>query len=103
MRCRLLIYVQIPAASRASRLLIRECPRSLTSGIAAMRVRIRRVPPSPALEGVDLRPYSFREGRLYELDPPVARVLLSWGYADRHPKPEVSNLPQPARACSKCG
>jgi ribosomal protein S27AE len=67
-----------------------------------MRVRIRRLPPSPILEGVDLRPYTFREGRLYELDPPVAKVLLSWGYAERHPK-ATAEVPAQARTCSKCG
>ena len=68
-----------------------------------MRVRIRRIPPSPVLEGVDLRPYSFREGRLYEVDPPVAKVLLSWGYAERHPRAEAAQLTIPPRSCSKCG
>jgi len=68
-----------------------------------MRVRIRHVPPSLVLEGVDLRPYSFREGRLYEVDPPVAKVLLSWGYAERQPRPQAAQLTVQPRACSKCG
>ena len=67
-----------------------------------MRVRIRRVPPIQQLEGVDLRPYAFREGRLYEVDPPVAQVLLSWGYAERHPKTDISRVTAKPPACSKC-
>jgi hypothetical protein len=41
----------------------------------------------PVLKGIDLREYAFREGWLYEVDATVARVLLSSGYAERHPKP----------------
>jgi ribosomal protein S27AE len=67
-----------------------------------MRVRIRRVPQTQVLEGIDLRPFVFHEGRLYDVDPPVARVLLSWGYAERHPK-VVAPPAAEARACSKCG
>jgi hypothetical protein len=55
------------------------------------------------LEGVDLRPYSFREGRLYEVDPPVAKVLLSWGYAERHPRAQAAQPTIQPRTCSKCG
>ncbi len=68
-----------------------------------MRLRIRRVPPSGVLEGVDLRPFSFREGQLYEVDPPVARVLLAWGYAERHPSAVAMQLAIQPRSCSKCG
>ena len=68
-----------------------------------MRVRIHRVPPSGVLEGVDLRPYVFKPGRLYEVDPMVAKVLLSGGYAESHLKADASDLPEQARACAKCG
>lgn len=48
-----------------------------------MKVRIHRVPPSRFLEGVDLGPERLQPGRLYELDPVIAGVLLVWGYAER--------------------
>jgi hypothetical protein len=63
-----------------------------------MNVRIRRVPPSPMLEGVDLRPYNFEEGHAYDVDPSVAKVLILWDYAELehvHVEPmlrEVSRL-----------
>jgi len=47
-----------------------------------MKVRVLRVPPSRALEGVDLRPYKFQEGHVYDLDPRVAKVLILWKYAE---------------------
>jgi hypothetical protein len=50
-----------------------------------MKVRVVRVPPSRALEGIDLRPYKFQEGGIYDLDPRVARVLILWKYAERIP------------------
>jgi hypothetical protein len=48
-----------------------------------MKVRLLRVPPSRALEGIDLRPYKLREGNVYDLEPQVAKVLLVWKYAER--------------------
>jgi hypothetical protein len=44
---------------------------------------VLRVPPSLALEGIDLRPYKLREGNVYDLEPQVAKVLLVWKYAER--------------------
>ena len=35
------------------------------------------------LEGVDLGRERLQPGRVYELDPLVAEVLLVWGYAER--------------------
>ena len=46
-----------------------------------MRVLLRRVPPSRVLEGVDLRPYAFTKGEVYDLEPRVANVLILWDYA----------------------
>jgi hypothetical protein len=46
-----------------------------------------RVPPSLALEGVDLRPYKLQEGNVYDLEPQVAKVLLVWKYAERVSRP----------------
>jgi len=54
-----------------------------------MKVRIRRLPPSAVLEGVDLRPYKFRVGCEYECEPDVANVLILWDCAD------VAKLPEP--------
>jgi hypothetical protein len=48
-----------------------------------VRVRVLRVPPSLALEGIDLRPYTLREGNVYDLEPQVAKVLIVWKYAER--------------------
>lgn len=48
----------------------------------AMRVRILRVPPSRAVEGIDLRQYRLEDGRVCDLSARVARVLLFWGYAE---------------------
>ena len=48
-----------------------------------MRVRVLRVPPSRELEGIDLRPYQFQEGNVYDLEPRVAKVLIVWKYAKR--------------------
>jgi hypothetical protein len=44
---------------------------------------VLRVPPSLALEGIDLRPYKLREGTVYDLEPQVAKVLIVWKYAER--------------------
>ena len=41
-----------------------------------VKVRVLRVPPSRALEGIDLRPYGLQKGNVYELDPQVAQVLI---------------------------
>ena len=46
-----------------------------------MRVLLRRVPPSRVPEGVDLRPYAFTKGEVYDLEPRVANVLILWDYA----------------------
>jgi hypothetical protein len=35
------------------------------------------------LEGIDLGPYRFETGRVYELERRVADVLLLWNYAER--------------------
>jgi hypothetical protein len=48
-----------------------------------MKVRVLRVPPSRALEGIDLRPYKLQEGSVYDLEPQVAQVLIVWKYAER--------------------
>ena len=48
-----------------------------------MKVRVLRVPPSRALEGIDLRPYKLKEGHVYDLEPEVAKVLLVWKYVER--------------------
>jgi hypothetical protein len=48
-----------------------------------VKVRLLRVPPSRALEGIDLRPYKLREGNVYDLEPQVATVLIVWKYAER--------------------
>jgi len=66
------------------------------------RVRIQRLPPTCALEGIDLRPYRFVTGQTYDLNPDVARVLLLWEYA------VLANGESPdqdghGRVCAKCG
>jgi hypothetical protein len=48
-----------------------------------VKVRVLRVPPSRALEGIDLRPYKLQEGNVYDLEPQVAKVLIVWKYAER--------------------
>jgi len=53
----------------------------------AMKVRVLRVPPSLALEGIDLRPYKLQEGSVYDLEPQVAKVLLVWKYVERVRRP----------------
>jgi hypothetical protein len=52
-----------------------------------MKVRVLKVPPSLALEGIDLRPYKLREGNIYDLEPQVAKVLLVWKYVERVRRP----------------
>ena len=56
----------------------------------AMKVRVLRVPPSLALEGIDLRPYKLQEGSVYDLEPQVAKVLLVWKYVERVRRPRTS-------------
>ena len=56
----------------------------------AMKVRVLRVPPSLALEGIDLRPYKLQEGSVYDLEPQVAKVLLVWKYVERVRRPRSS-------------
>jgi hypothetical protein len=57
-------------------------PGSLELIESTTRVRIRRVPPTRVLEGVDVSAYGFRAGQVYELDTRVANVLLAWDYAE---------------------
>jgi hypothetical protein len=47
-----------------------------------MKVRVLRVPPSRILEGIDLRPYNLRQGGVFDLEAPVAKVLIVWKYAE---------------------
>jgi hypothetical protein len=47
-----------------------------------MKIRVRKVPPSAFLEGFDLRSYNFRDGHVYDVSPPLAKVLMSWEYAE---------------------
>ena len=54
---------------------------------SSMRVLIKRVPPSRSLEGVDLLPYAFKEGHVYDLELRVANVLIAWEYAVLDPPP----------------
>ena len=51
--------------------------------ITEMKTRIRRAPPARILEGVDLGPGRLEPGRVYELEPRVAEILIFWGYAER--------------------
>jgi hypothetical protein len=54
----------------------------------SMKVRVLRVPPSRALEGIDLCPYQLQEGSVYDLEPQVAKVLIVWKYAEPvNPRP----------------
>jgi hypothetical protein len=46
------------------------------------RIRIKKVPPSGSLEGIDLRPYQFLEGQVYGVSARLAEVLIVWGYAE---------------------
>jgi hypothetical protein len=46
-----------------------------------VKVRVLRPPPSRILEGVDLGARPFEQGRVYELEPAVANVLVLWEYA----------------------
>ena len=55
----------------------------LSNPQSPVKVRVLRVPPSRALEGIDLRPYKLREGNVYDLEPQVAQVLIVWKYAER--------------------
>jgi len=54
---------------------------------SSMRVLIKRVPPSRSLEGVDLLPYAFKEGHVYDLELRIANVLIAWEYAILDPLP----------------
>ena len=49
----------------------------------SMKIRILRVPPARTLEGVDLGLYQFEQGRTYDVEPRVAKVLVVWDYAER--------------------
>ena len=59
-----------------------------------MKVRILRAPPSRVLEGVDLGPQPFEKGRIYDLEPRVAKVLVVWDYAERIGESDLSNAPR---------
>jgi hypothetical protein len=48
-----------------------------------LKVRVLRPPPTRILEGVDLGAQPFEQGRVYELEPAVANVLVLWEYAVR--------------------
>jgi hypothetical protein len=61
-----------------------------------LRIRIRRVPPTAFLEGIDLRPFQFRDGYFYDVDKHVAEVLIAWGYADYASRAGGGGDPQPA-------
>lgn len=58
---------------------------ALTRGV---KVRVLRPPPSRVLEGVDLGASPLQKGRVYELEPIVANVLLLWEYAVRVNRPK---------------
>ena len=58
--------------------------------LVSMRVRIRRVPPTLVLEGVDLRGHRLREGHVYDLKIDEAVILLAWGYAEPACEPDDS-------------
>jgi hypothetical protein len=58
-----------------------------------MKVRIKRVPPTRILEGIDLRPYGLREGAVHDLEPRVAKLLILWDYAE----PERDGAPAKKR------
>ena len=60
----------------------------------SIRVRVLRVPPSRALEGIDLRPYKLQEGSIYELEPQVANVLIVWKYAEQVSRPRARKKPK---------
>lgn len=49
----------------------------------SVRIRIRRVPPTEHLEGIDLRDYGFREGQAYEVERRLGELLIAWGYAEQ--------------------
>ena len=59
-----------------------------------VKVRVLRVPPSRALEGIDLRPYRLQKGNVYELDPQVAQVLIVWKYAEPVNRPRGRKKPR---------
>ena len=56
-----------------------------------MKVRILRVPPSHTLEGIDLRPYRLKRGRVHDVDSQLATVLVLWEYAE----PVAEDVPPP--------
>ena len=45
------------------------------------RIRICKVPPTESLEGWNLRPFHFREGKVWDVDRRLADILIAWGYA----------------------
>jgi hypothetical protein len=59
------------------------------------RVKIRVVPPTGSLEGLDLIPFHFRAGQVYDVPSRVAEVLVLWGYAElerrRKPRDEAAD------------
>jgi hypothetical protein len=47
-----------------------------------MRIRIRRVPPTDSMEGIDLRHYGFCEGHAYDVGLCLGELLVVLGYAE---------------------
>jgi hypothetical protein len=58
---------------------------------ASERIRIRKVPPTALLEGIDLRPYAFQEGDVQLVERRLALTLIVWGYADPDVSPAEEN------------
>jgi hypothetical protein len=50
--------------------------------LAAMRIRIRRVPLTDSIEGIDVRHYAFCEGQIYDVGLRLAELLIVLGYAE---------------------
>jgi hypothetical protein len=72
---------------------------------ASTRVRIRRVPPTGKLEGIDLAAFCFENGRIYDLKRDIANVLLAWKYAELVNGLPLDSLDQSSQTatCPKCG
>jgi hypothetical protein len=47
-----------------------------------VRVRIKKTPPAPVMDGFDVR--SFHAGHVYNVPAPLGRYLLVAGYAEPH-------------------
>ena len=62
-----------------------------------MRIRILKVPPHDHVEGLDLRPYDFDEGGVYDVGNLFSGVLMAGGYAaperrEKERTPEPRNI-----------